>query len=60
MIRYDQISSNGLPVNKLMDENRHVRKAYSTFVVQLIESFKKRQVDPNIVKPLVHIFMMSV
>ena len=46
--------------NKLMDENRHVRKAYSTFVVQLIESFRKRQVDPNLVKPLVHIYNNSL
>ena len=39
--------------NQLMDGNRDVRKAYATFVVQLVQSFKTRQVDPKVVKPLV-------
>ena len=39
--------------NHLMDENRDVRKAYAKFVVQVVQSFIKRQVDPKVVKPLV-------
>ena len=39
--------------NQLMDENQDVRKAYAIFVVQLIKSFRKREVDPKLVKPFV-------
>ena len=45
--------------NKLMDENRAVRKAYATFVVQLIKSFIKRQVNPKLVKPLIRSYGIS-
>ena len=39
--------------NQLIDENHYVRKAYAIFVVQLIQSFIKRQVEPRLVKPLI-------
>ena len=39
--------------NQLIDENRDVRKAYAIFVLQLIKSFRKREVDPKLVKPFV-------
>ena len=42
--------------NRLMDENRDVREAYTVFVIQLINSFKEREVDPNDVQSLVHSF----
>ena len=45
--------------NKLIDENRDVRKAYANFIVQLIQSFIKRQVEPRLVKPLVRSFGSS-
>ena len=42
--------------NRLMDENRDVREAYTVFVLQLINSMKERKVDPNDVQSLVHSF----
>ena len=37
-----------------MDENQDVCKAYGIFVVKLIELFRKHEVDPKLVKLLVH------
>ena len=42
--------------NRLMDENRDVREAYTVLVLQLINSFKERKVDPNDIQSLVHSF----
>ena len=39
--------------NMLMDNNREVRKAYATFVNQLIQSFVERIVEPKIVQSIV-------
>ena len=39
--------------NKLMKENRDVRKAYATFVAQLIQSFTKREVHPSLIQSVV-------
>ena len=45
--------------NQLMDDNRVVRKAYTSFVVQLIKSFIKRDVDPKIIQSTVHSYGTS-
>ena len=45
--------------NDLIDENRAVRKAYSIFVVQLIQSFITRNVEPRLVKPLIRSYGIS-
>ena len=45
--------------NQLIDDNHCVRKAYATFVVQLIQSFIKRQVEPRLVKPLIRSYGTS-
>ena len=39
--------------NKLMKENRDVRKAYATFVAKLIQSFTKREVHPSLIQSVV-------
>ena len=39
--------------NKLMNENRDVRKAYAIFVSQLIQSFTKREVHPSHIQSVV-------
>ena len=45
--------------NQLIDDNHCVRKAYATFVVQLIQSFITRQVEPRLVKPLIRSYGTS-
>ena len=45
--------------NQLMDDNRDVRKAYTFFVIQLIQSFIKREVDPRIIQSTVHCYCTS-
>ena len=45
--------------NQLMDDNRDVREAYTVFVAQLIQSFVKREVDPKIIKSIVHSYCTS-
>ena len=45
--------------NQLMDDNRDVRKAYTFFVAQLIQSFIKREVDPKIIQSIVHSYCSS-
>ena len=45
--------------NQLINENRVVRKAYATFVVQVVQSFITRQVDPKVVKILVFSYGIS-
>ena len=42
--------------NKLMIENRNVRKAYAVFVCHIMQSFIKRKVDPNVVQSIAHSF----
>ena len=45
--------------NQLMDDNRDVRKAYTVFVAQVIQSFVKREVDPKIIQSIVHSYCSS-
>ena len=45
--------------NQLMDDNRDVRKAYTFFVVKLIHSFIKREVDPKIIQSTVRSYNTS-
>ena len=45
--------------NQLMDDNRVVRKAYTSFVVQLIQSFIKRDVNPKIIQSTVRSYGTS-
>ena len=42
--------------NKLMDENHTVRKAYTVFVGQLLNSFIERKVDPFYIQSLANSF----
>ena len=39
--------------NQLMDDNCNVREAYAVFVVQLLQSFRKRKVDPRDIQSIV-------
>ena len=45
--------------NQLMDDNRDVRKAYTSFVVQLIKLFRKREVHPRDIQSIVPSFGTS-
>ena len=45
--------------NQLMDDNRDVRKAYTSFVVQLIKSFRKREVHPRDIQSTVRSYGTS-
>ena len=45
--------------NQLMDDNRDVRKAYTFFVVKLIQSFIKHEVDPKIIQSTVRSYNTS-
>ena len=42
--------------NKLMRENHDVRKAYTFFVAQLIQSFRSREVDPRDIQLIIFSF----
>ena len=42
--------------NKLMDENHDVRKAYTTCINQLIDSFSKRKVEPMRIRTLANCY----
>ena len=42
--------------NKLMDENRDVRKAYMTCIIQLIDSFSKCKVEPMHIRTLANCY----
>ena len=42
--------------NKLMDENRDVRKAYTACVSQLVDSFRERKVEPMHIRLLANTF----
>ena len=39
--------------NQLMDDNRDVREAYAVFVSQLMQSFRKREVNPRDIQSIV-------
>ena len=39
--------------NQLMDDNRDVREAYAAFVAQLMQSFRKREVNPRDIQSIV-------
>ena len=45
--------------NKLMDDNRDVREAYTVFVAQLIQSFVKREVHPKVIQSIVRSYGVS-
>ena len=45
--------------NKLMNENRDVRKAYTNFVFQLLRSFTKRNIHPGAIQTVVQCYGAS-
>ena len=45
--------------NQLMDDNRVVRKAYTFFVAQLLQSFRKRKVNPRDIQLIAHNYATS-
>ena len=45
--------------NQLMDDNRGVRKAYASFVAQIIKSFKERDVDPRTIQSIIQSYSVS-
>ena len=45
--------------NKLMDDNRDVRKAYTAFVAYLIKSFRERKINPRDIQSIVRSYCTS-